>query len=43
MPPDRVYHVEHVVMIDGTMLYTVTDMIFNGEQPIAVLISDILT
>ena len=38
MHPDRLYHVEHVVMIDGARLYAVTDMIFNGEQPIAVLI-----
>ena len=38
MPPDRVYRVEHVVLIDGAKLYAVTDMIFNGEQPIAVLI-----
>jgi len=35
---DRVYHVEHVVMIDGAKLYAVTDLIFNGEHPIAVLI-----
>ena len=32
MPPDRVYRVEHVVLIDGAKLYAVTDMIFNGEQ-----------
>ena len=38
MHPDRLYHVEHVVMIDGARLYAVTDMIFNGEQPIAVLV-----
>jgi hypothetical protein len=38
MHPDRVCHVEHVVMIDGAKLYAVTDMIFDGEQPIAVLI-----
>ena len=38
MYSDRVYRVEHVVMIDGAKLYAVTDMIFNGEQPIAVLI-----
>ena len=38
MHPDRVYHVEHVVMIDGAKHYAVTDMIFNGKQPIAVLI-----
>jgi len=38
VPPDHVYHVEHVVMIDGAKLYAVTDMIFHGEQPIAVLI-----
>ena len=37
MHPDRVYHVEHVVMIDGTKHYAVTDMIFTGKQPIAVL------
>src|SRR5215469_10908233 len=38
MLPDQMYRVEHVVMIDGAKLYAVTDMIFNGEQPIAVLI-----
>jgi hypothetical protein len=38
MHPDHMYRVEHVVMIDGVKLYAVTDMIFNGEQPIAVLI-----
>jgi hypothetical protein len=38
MHPDRVYHVEHVVMIDGTKHYAVTDMIFTGKQPIAVLV-----
>ena len=38
MHPDRVYHVEHVVMIDGAKHYAVTDMIFNGKQPIAVLV-----
>ena len=32
MHSDRVYHVAHVVMIDGAKLYAVTDMIFNGEQ-----------
>ena len=36
MYPDRVYRVEHVVMIDDARLYAVTDMIFNGKQPIAV-------
>jgi hypothetical protein len=38
MHSDRVYHVEHVVMNDGAKLYAVTDLIFNGEHPIAVLI-----
>ena len=38
MHPDRVYQVEHVMMIDGAKHYAVTDMIFNGKQPIAVLI-----
>jgi hypothetical protein len=38
MHPDRVYHVEHVVMIDGGKHYAVTDMIFTGKQPIAVLV-----
>lgn len=38
MHSDRVYHVEHGVMIDGAKLYAVTDLIFAGEQPIAVLI-----
>jgi hypothetical protein len=38
MHPDRVYHVEHVVMIDGVKYYAVTDMIFCGKQPIAVLV-----
>ena len=38
MHPDHMYRVEQVVMIDGAKLYAVTDMIFNGEQPIAVLI-----
>ena len=38
MHPDRVYHVEHVVTIDGAKHYAVTDMIFNGKQPIAVLV-----
>jgi len=38
MHPDRAYHVEHVVMIDGTKHYAVTDMIFTGKQPIAVLV-----
>jgi len=32
------YHVEHVVMIDGAKYYAITDMIFDGKQPIAVLI-----
>ena len=38
MHSDRVYHVEYFVMIDGAKLYAVTDLIFNGEHPIAVLI-----
>ena len=38
MHTDRVYHVEHDVMVGGAKLYAVTDMIFNGEQPVAVLI-----
>lgn len=38
MHPDHRYRVEHVVMIGGVKFYAVTDMIFNGEQPIAVLI-----
>jgi hypothetical protein len=38
MHPDRVYHVEHVVMIDGAKHYAVTDMMLTGEQLIAVLV-----
>jgi hypothetical protein len=38
MHPDRVYHVKHVVIIDGTKHYAVTDLIFAGKQPIAVLV-----
>jgi hypothetical protein len=38
MHPDRVYNVEHVVMIDSTKHYAVTSMIFDGKQPIAVLV-----
>jgi hypothetical protein len=38
MRPDRVYHVEHVVMIDGAKHYAVTEMIFIGKQRIAVLV-----
>ena len=34
----RVYRVEHVVTIDSAKHYAVTDMIFNGKQPIAVLV-----
>jgi len=37
MHPDRVYHVEHRVQIDGVWHYHVTDLIFVDGQPVAVL------
>ena len=37
MPKETVFKVQHVVLIDGAWMHAITDLIFDGKQPIAVL------
>jgi hypothetical protein len=37
MSSETVFKVQHVVLIDGAWHHAITDLIFRGSQPIAVL------